>query len=457
MMDVLYTILAGMLTLSVLVTVHEFGHYWVARRCGVAVLRFSIGFGKPLFSWRDRYGTEFVFAPILLGGYVKMHGEVPGEQSLESEADPAIPPSRAFSAKSLPRRAAIIAAGPGINLLFAFFIYWLLFAVGVPGYAPVIAQVQAGSAAAAAGLRGGDEITAVDAAATHTWTAVKKRLLRRVGGDGEILFTVQRADSGRSREFRLAADALPGIAAITEPLRALGLRPAPMLRPRIGTVESGSPAAAAGLRAGDLVIAADGEQMEDWPEWVEYLRARPGQSVRLDILRSEETMQLVVVPAVQGRGERRYGYIGVRLSPPPPHPELQRVQRYSPVAAATVAIEQTWILSALTLKAIGMMVTGALSHDQLSGPVTIVRVAGASFRSGWRSYLEILALLSISLGVINLLPIPVLDGGHLLFLGAEALRGRPLSERVQLAGQYIGILLVVSIMLLALYNDFAGL
>ncbi len=454
-MDILYIILGGMLTLSILVTVHEFGHYWVARRCGVAVLRFSIGFGKPFFSWRDRFGTEFAFAPILLGGYVKMHGEGPPGEATETEAA-AIPPSRAFSAKSLPKRAAIVAAGPGINLLFAFFIYWLLFAVGITGYAPIVAQVQEGSVAAAAGLEEGDEVTAVDGVETNTWTAVRKRLLRRAGKDGDILFMVRREGGEHSRELRLSGDGLSDVAVITEPLAALGLQPAPLLRPEIGMVEGGSPAAAAGLQEGDLVIAADDRPMESWPEWVAHLRERPGQRVQLEVLRGGEIAQLLVVPAVRGRGEQRYGYIGVGVKRQPPDLSLQRIQRYSPAAAAAVALEQTWTLSTLTLKAIGMMVSGALSHRQLSGPVTIVRVAGESLRTGWRAYLEILALLSISLGIINLLPIPVLDGGHLLFLGAEALRGRPLSEQVQIAGQYIGILLVVGIMLLALYNDFAS-
>ena len=451
-MSVLYIILGGMLTLSILVTVHEFGHYWVARRCGVAVLRFSIGFGKPFFSWRDRHGTEFAFAPILLGGYVKMHGEVMG-----APADPAaaaIPSSQSFSTKSLPRRAAIVAAGPGINLLFAFFIYWLLFAAGMSGYAPIIAQVKEGSAAAAAGIEQDDEVVAVDGIETNTWTAVKRRLMRRAGDDGDILLTVQRAGSENPREFRLPM--VSGVAVLTGPLESLGLWPAPLLRPEIGTVERGSPAAAGGLQQGDLILAAAGQPMQSWFEWVELLRASPGQRVPLEVLRDGERRQLAVVPAVRGQGEERYGYLGVAVNPQLPDPALQRMQRYSPLSAATAALDHTWSLSVLTLKAIGMMVSGALSHSQLSGPVTIVRVAGESLSAGWRSYLEILALLSISLGIINLLPIPVLDGGHLLFLSAEALRGRPLSERVQIAGQYIGILLVVGIMLLALYNDFVS-
>lgn len=451
-MDMLYTILITLATLAVLVAVHEYGHFWVARRCGVRVLRFSIGFGKSLFSWRDKQGTEYLIASIPLGGYVKMlderEGEVPEEQ-LE----------QAFNRKPVLQRIAVVAAGPLANLALAVLAYWFLFLSGETGYAPVIGEVEAGSIADVAGLEAGQEIVAVDGVETPTWQALSFRLLDRIGDSGSISFSVKYPDSDmvyRSEavlERWLAGDEEPDL------YRGLGIAMyTPEVPPVVQEVVADSAAERAGMQAGDRVLTADGVPMVSWKLWVDYVRARPGQAIELEFERAGETMGTIITPArVTDESGAAFGRVGLAVAIPAMPPEMIRKFNRGPVEAMGAAFSRTWDLMGFTVNSIKKMIQGLISPKNLSGPITIAKVASASAKSGLESYISFLALLSVSLGVLNLLPIPVLDGGHLLFYTLELLAGRPVPEKIQSLGYQLGLFVVLGIMMLALYNDFSRL
>jgi len=451
-MDLLYTILVTLGTLAVLVAVHEFGHFWVARRCGVQVLRFSIGFGTSLFSWRDSQGTEYSIAAIPLGGYIKMLDEREGEVP-DSELH------RAFNRKSVLQRIAVVSAGPIANLLLAVVAYWFLFMAGESGYVPIIGEVEPDSVAAVAGLEAGQEIVAVDGGATPTWQALSFRLLDRIGDTGTIRFAVQYPDSSMVYESEAPIDRWLSDQEQPDLYAGLGISLyTPEVPPVVGEIVAGSPAAASGLRPGDKVLRADGLPMDLWMDWVDYVRARPGQSIELEYQRDSEIRQTVIVPefAHDENGEEM-GRVGIAVALPEMPPEMVRQFPRGPVEALGAGIFRTWELSVFTLKAIKKMVLGLISPKNLSGPITIAKVAAASAKSGLESYISFLALLSVSLGILNLLPIPVLDGGHLLFYLVELLAGRPVPEKIQAVGYQLGLFMVLSIMLLALYNDFTRL
>ena len=463
-MEQLQVALIGILTLSALITIHEFGHFWVARRCGVRVLRFSVGFGKPLLTWRDRQHTEYTLCPIPLGGYVRMLGENamgaaddPLEQGISEEERQ----RGAFDRKTLGARAAIVAAGPAINLLLAVLIYWLLGMVGMTTVIPRIGAVLPDTPAAEAGLEPGQEIVEVDGTATASWRAVTLRLIKRIGETGELRIGVRYPnDQAVYHSQAYIEQWLRDEAAQLDPLRALGVEPyLPSQRALIGEVLPDSPAERAGLRAGDEIVAADGEDIADWSAWVAAVRARADQTFPLEIQRDGAPWQTEIRPEAVSTddGTPPYGRVGTALDYQTPPPDSVRVVRHTPLEAAWVALQRTWGLSLFTLEAIGKMITGTLSSKQLSGPITIARVAGQAIDHGWRPFLELLALFSLSLGVLNLLPIPILDGGHLLYLLCERALGKPLPERVQDAGQRVGLVLILSVMCLALYNDFLRL
>ncbi|WP_027948598.1 RIP metalloprotease RseP [Haliea salexigens] len=451
-MDLAYTIAITLLTLGVLVAVHEFGHFWVARRCGVKVLRFSIGFGKSLYTWHDRHGTEFCVAAIPLGGYVKMLDEREGEVAAGEQA-------LAFNRKPVLQRIAVVAAGPIANFLLAIVAYWFLFMAGESGYAPIIGAVKAGSVADIAGLEAGQEIVAIDGEETPTWQALSFRLLDRIGDTGTVHFSVKYPDSGMIYESEgtlqqwLGADESPDL------LAGLGITPyAPAVPPVVSEVVADSPAERAGLMAGDRVLSADGTLMAEWMEWVEYVRARPGQVISLAVERGDDALAMQITPeaATLADGET-IGRVGIAVSMPElPEGMLREFER-GPVASLGAAFVRTGDLVGFTLSSIKKMIQGLISPKNLSGPITIAKVASASAKSGLESYIGFLALLSVSLGVLNLLPIPVLDGGHLLYYTVELLAGRPVPEKVQMVGYQLGLFLILGVMALALYNDFARL
>ena len=451
-MDMAYTIGITLLTLAILVAVHEYGHFWVARRCGVKVLRFSIGFGPSLMRWSDKLGTEYSIAAIPLGGYVKMLDEREGEV-------PAGELEQAFNRKPVLQRIAVVSAGPLANFLLAIAVYWGLFMAGESGYAPRIGEVEQGSVADIAGLEAGQEIIAVDGVETPTWQALSFRLLDRIGDTGTISFAVKYPDSEVIYESEaqisrwLSGDEQPDL------FGGLGIAMyTPEVPPVVGQVVSGGAADRAGMQPGDEVISADGVSMPLWMDWVEYVRARPGEAINVEYRRGMELLQVVLTPErlVEDNGEV-IGRVGLGVQFPDMPDELVRKFERGPIEALGASLQRTGELVGFTLNSIKKMVMGLISPKNLSGPITIAKVASASAKSGVEAYFSFLALLSVSLGVLNLLPIPVLDGGHLLFYFAELLAGRPVPEKVQALGYQVGLFLVLGIMFLALYNDFSRL
>jgi regulator of sigma E protease len=446
-MNVLQMILITAVTLGVLVTFHEFGHFWVARRCGVKVLRFCVGFGKPLWIWRDRTGTEFAIAAIPLGGYVKMLDEREGE----------VPPellSQSFNRKPVGQRIAIIAAGPIANFLLAIALYWLIFVLGVGGVVPVIGSVEKNSLAEIAGLAPGQEIVAIDGEETPTWQALHERLVGRIGESGSLRFSVKYPGSDIIYDSTAPLDKWLSGAEAPDLVGGLGITLwQPKGEPVVETVVADGPAARAGLQAGDRIESADGVAMPDWETWVHHVRARPEQKIELVVQREGKRHELALVPdrKVDEQGQA-FGQVGLGNSVRWP-PEMLREFQYTPVAALGAALERTWSMSVESLKSIKKLVLGMISPKNLSGPITIAKVATAQAKSGLEPYLGFLAFFSISLGVLNLLPIPVLDGGHILFALPELFTGKPLSERVQAMGAQVGLFIIVGIMVLALYND----
>ena len=450
-MSTLYMIVGTLVALGVLVTFHEFGHFWVARRCGVKVLRFSVGFGTPLLRWHDRRGTEFVIAAIPLGGYVKMlderEGDVPPEQ-LE----------QAFNRKTVRQRIAIVAAGPLANFLLALLFFWLVAMLGSMQVRPVIGAVESDSLAAAAGLQAGQEIVAVNGEPTSGWAAVNLQLVRRLGESGTLLVNVRdEGSTADSPRHIVLNDWLRGVDE-PDPIASLGIRPwRPALEPVVAQLDPKGPAQAAGLQLGDRLVALDGQALDDWQQLVDRVRALPGKSVALAVERQGQRLEVAVALAARGEGEARSGYLGAGVAGVEWPAEMLREVSFGPLEAVGEGLARTWTMSLLTLDSLKKMLFGELSVKNLSGPITIAKVAGASAESGLGDFLNFLAYLSISLGVLNLLPIPVLDGGHLLFYLVEWVRGRPLSERVQGWGMQIGISLVIGVMLLALVNDLSRL
>ncbi|WP_349745690.1 sigma E protease regulator RseP [Pseudomonas frederiksbergensis] len=450
-MSALYMIVGTLVALGVLVTFHEFGHFWVARRCGVKVLRFSVGFGMPLLRWHDSKGTEFVVAAIPLGGYVKMlderEGEVPADQL-----------DHAFNRKSVRQRIAIVAAGPVANFLLAMVFFWALAMLGSEQVRPVIGAVESGSIASRAGLSPGQEIIAIDGEPTSGWAAVNLQLVRRLGESGSLQVLVREQGSTVDSPRELVLDKWLKGANEPDPIHSLGIRPwRPALPPVLAEIDPKGPAKVAGLKAGDRLLALDGKALDDWQQVVDIVRLHPDTKIMLRVERDGAQIDVPVTLATRGESKAPSGYLGAGVKAVDWPPEMIREVSYGPVAAIGEGARRTWTMSVLTLDSLKKMLFGELSVKNLSGPITIAKVAGASAQSGIADFLNFLAYLSISLGVLNLLPIPVLDGGHLLFYLIEWARGRPLSDRVQGWGIQIGISLVVGVMLLALVNDLGRL
>ncbi|MBD0703150.1 RIP metalloprotease RseP [Pseudomonas sp. Fig-3] len=450
-MSALYMIVGTLVALGVLVTFHEFGHFWVARRCGVKVLRFSVGFGMPLLRWHDKKGTEFVVAAIPLGGYVKMlderEGEVPADQVDQS-----------FNRKTVRQRIAIVAAGPIANFLLAMVFFWALAMLGSEQVRPVIGGVEAGSVAARAGLGVGQEIVAIDGEPTSGWAAVNLQLVRRLGESGSLQLMVREQGSTVDSPRELILDNWLKGADEPDPIRSLGIKPwRPALPPILAELDPKGPAQAAGLKTGDRLLALDGLPVSDWQQVVDSVRVRPDSKIVLRVERDGAPIDVPVTLGARGESKAPTGYLGAGVKAVNWPPEMIREVSFGPVAAIGEGARRTWTMSILTLDSLKKMLFGELSVKNLSGPITIAKVAGASAQSGVADFLNFLAYLSISLGVLNLLPIPVLDGGHLLFYLIEWARGRPLSDRVQGWGIQIGISLVVGVMLLALVNDLGRL
>ena len=450
-MSAVYMIVGTLIALGVLVTFHEFGHFWVARRCGVKVLRFSVGFGTPLLRWHDRHGTEFVVAAIPLGGYVKMLDEREGEVPTELLG-------QTFNRKSVRQRFAIVSAGPIANFLLALLFFWLIAMLGTQQVRPVIGQVLPGTPAAEAGLQAGQEILAVDGKAVDGWGAVNLQLVRRLGETGVLQVRVSEPDSTVEHDYQISLNAWQRGVEEPDPIGSLGLQPwRPAVPAVLAHIDPSGPAHAAGLRAGDRLVSLDGVAIRDWQDLVERVRERPDRTVVLGLEREGATLSVEARLDGRGDGQARHGYLGAGVSGVDWPADMLREIRYGPLEAVSQSLRRTWTMSLLTLDSLGKMLFGELSVKNLSGPITIAKVAGTSAQSGLADFLNFLAYLSISLGILNLLPIPVLDGGHLLFYLYEWARGKPLPEKVQAWGMQIGIALVIGVMLLALFNDLGRL
>lgn len=446
-MTVLYFIIA----ISILVVIHEYGHFWVARRCGVFVKRFSVGFGKPIWSFYDKHGTEYSIAPIPLGGYVSMlderEGEVPAEQL-----------HQAFNRKSPWQRIAIAAAGPAANFIFAIAAYWFLFVYGVTGLVPVVGEVEQSSPAAIAGVHAQDQITAVNGKKTTTWEDVNWQLVSFLGETTDIQLTLTNP-VGTQYEARVKVESWLANDDMPDPITALGIQPRRFQIPvTLAEVQAGGAAERSGLQVGDTIVAANGQKVEGWHRWVELVRQSPEKSMDISVIRAQKEIALVLMPDSQTAEDGMiYGFVGARVKTPEYPAEWISKRQLSVVDALAMGVQKTWETTYFTLASLGKIITGQLSVKNLSGPVTIAKVAGATAASGLESFVGFLALLSVSLGVLNLLPVPVLDGGHIVFSLAEIVRGKPLSEKIQMMAVKVGMFLLLSLMLVAFYNDLSRL
>ncbi len=448
-MTLLSTILAFVVALGLLITFHEFGHYLVARWCGVKVLRFSVGFGQPLF--RRCLGndqTEWVVAAIPLGGYVKMLDEREGQVPVDEL-------SRAFNRQSVSKRFAIVAAGPIANFLLAILLYWLLFVIGVSGVKPILGKIEPLTPAASAGFREGETIIRIDDQLVATWQDARLILLghavdRRTDVEVEVT-----DEYGAAHKLKLDLSNLDAEDLDSDFLSKLGLKAyQPVFSPVIGQVIAGGVAERAGLQAGDEIIAIDGKEIVYWEEIVSEIRANPGQTLELEVMREGQVFGLSLTPETAFENDIEIGKIGI--APKIEHEILENLVvnlSYSPGTALAKAITKTWEMTYFTLRMLGKMVVGDVSLKNVSGPITIADYAGQSAQMGFTAYLSFLALISVSLGVLNLLPIPVLDGGHLMYYAIEMIRGAPLPEKVMEIGHQIGMALLITLMIFALHND----
>ena len=453
MSQILTSLLAFVVAIGLLVAIHEYGHYIVARALGVKVLRYSIGFGRVLWSRRSGADqTEYCLSAVPLGGYVKLLDERDCAVTFAERG-------RAFNRQAASARIAILAAGPAFNLLFAIVAYTVMFVSGVPGMKPVVGPVEPGSLAASAGLREGDTIVAVGDRRVLTWEAATLAMLDGMLSDGAIRLAV--AD-GAGDERPVALRTLGRESELTEPgqlFAKLGLRPwSPEPEPVIGDLTPGGPAEQAGFQSGDRILLAEGKPVSTWTEWVKIVRARPGGRLEVTVRRGEAQHHLTVEVAAEQSAGGRIGRIGAAVKLPEDLLAGMRAEeRYGPVEAIVRATAKTWDISTLTLRMIWRMVVGDVSPKNISGPINIAQYAGVSASNGASAFLSFLAIVSISLGVLNLLPIPMLDGGQVVYTVAESLKGGPLSERAQMIGQQIGIGFLLVLMSFAFYNDISRL
>jgi regulator of sigma E protease len=432
------------IAISILIAVHEFGHFWVAKRLGVKVLRYSIGFGKPI--WSKRAGkdqTEYVIASLPLGGYVKMLDEREGEVA---EAD--LP--RAFNRQALWKRFAIVLAGPMFNFIFAIVAYWLVLVLGVTGLKPIIGNVAPDSPAAVAGLKPHAQIVSVEGERTHTWSAAFQSMLPVIVDQGMLHLTT-RDKAGHESNYVLDLAGLDIDKTAQDPFKALGIEQFDPIPAKINKVKDDYPAQKAGLQAGDTIVQIDDQAINGWTDLARYISKRPDQTLQFTVDRDGQRRQLQITTTTLETNGKKRGVIGIE--PVPFDKQYLGEQAYSLLPATGQAFVKTWESSVLMIKLLGKIVTGDVSVKNLSGPINIAVIAGESASLGLERFIGFLALVSISLGILNLLPIPVLDGGHLMFFVVEAVKGRPVSEETEMVGQRIGIALLLMLMAVAFYND----
>ncbi|MCW8331340.1 sigma E protease regulator RseP [Photobacterium sp. SDRW27] len=451
MMGILWNLGAFLLALGILIAVHEFGHFWVARRCGVFVERFSIGFGKSLWHKVGKDGTEYTLAMIPLGGYVKM---------LDGRVDD-VPEERehqAFNHKALWQRSAIVAAGPLANFLFAIFAYWVVYLIGVPAVRPVIGEVAPQSIAAEAGIRNGMELKSISGIKTADWESVNMAMISHIG-DKEMVVTVSEPDSEYEVQRKLDLTRWSFDPESERVLTTLGITPySPDITLVVSQLSDDGAAIAAGLRLNDEIVAINAAPVTEWQQVVDAVRSHPAQPLALEVLREGELIALTLTPNEKTQRDGTViGYAG--FAPKVKDwPESYRINlQYGPFEAVGKAAEKTWQLVTLTFDMVTKLVTGDVAIKNLSGPISIAKGAGMTADYGMVYFLGFLALISVNLGIVNLLPLPVLDGGHLMFFAIEAVTRRPVSERVQDIGYRVGSAILVALMAVALFNDFTRL
>jgi len=445
----LNSILGLLLALGILVTIHEYGHFWVARRFGVKVLRFSIGFGQPIWRRVDKYGTEFVVAWIPLGGYVKMLDEREGDVPQELL-------DQAFTQKSPAQKIAIAMAGPVANFLFAIIAFALMHMIGVRDLVPVIDAPISDSPTYVTDLSRGDKVVSVDGNEVQSFSDLGLALAARVGDSGVIEMAVDRQGSITRVSIPITNwlfdDQSPN------PLRSLGITPKmPELPAIVGRLEENGVAQKAGFEVNDLISAVNSEPMDDWMAWVEFVRAHPGEELLVEIDRNGNVLELSVTPGEIEGDNGPIGYVGVGVKPVPWEEDQLMTSRLPPWTAIWQGTLDTGRMVGLSYNMLGKMVSGKVSLRQIGGPISMAQMAGMSVESGFEAFFRFLALISISLAIVNLLPIPVLDGGHVVMHSIEWIKGGPMSERSQVIGMQLGMMFIVGLMLLAFFNDISRL
>lgn len=447
---VLWNIGAFIVALGLLVAVHEFGHFWVARRCGVKVERFSIGFGKAIWRRLGKDGTEYVLALIPLGGYVKMlDGRVdelkPGEEA------------QAFNHKSVWARMAIVAAGPMANFVFALFAFWLMFMIGVPSVKPVVGEVRPASIVAEAGILPGMEIVGVGGEETGDWESVTYALISHLGDDS-VQLKLKAANTSYAVDKTLQLAGWKFDPDKESPIGSLGIVPlGGKVLPVVEAVVPSSASEKAGLQIGDRIKGVDGEAITEWAQFVERVQQSPAQPLQVTVERGGSEMILTLTPDGKKVKGQLVGFVGLSPQLVPLPDEYRTLLQYGPLQALWHGVQKTWSLITLTFDMIGKLIGGIVSLDNLSGPISIAKGAGSSADYGLVYFLGFLALISVNLGIINLFPLPVLDGGHLVYFLIEAVTGKPVSEKIQEVGFRIGAAILMLLMGIALFNDFARL
>jgi regulator of sigma E protease len=446
----LWNVGAFIVALGLLVAVHEFGHFWVARRCGVKVERFSIGFGKAIWRRVGKDGTEYVLALIPLGGYVKM---------LDGRVDELQPGDErhAFNHKSVWARMAIVAAGPMANFVFALFAFWLMFMIGVPSVKPVISEVRPASIVAEAGVLPGMEIVGVGDEATGDWEAVTYALISHLGDDS-VQLKLKATDTSYAVDKTLELKGWKFDPDKESPIGSLGIVPlGGKVLPVVAAIVPKSASEKAGLQLGDRIKRVGDHEITEWTQFVEQVQQSPEQPLQVMVERGGNELTLTLLPDAKKIRGQLVGFVGLSPQLVPLPDEYRVLLQYGPLQALWHGVQKTWSLITLTFDMIGKLIGGIVSLDNLSGPISIAKGAGSSADYGLVYFLGFLALISVNLGIINLFPLPVLDGGHLVYFLIEAVTGKPVPEKIQEVGFRIGAAILMLLMGIALFNDFARL